>query len=57
MYFSFLIIFFAVVGLHCYTRAFSSAASGGLLIIVVHGFRVAVASLIAECRLQVHGLQ
>ena len=38
-------------------KGFLGAASRGLLFVVVHGFLVAVASLIAERRLQVHGLQ
>ena len=45
------LLFLAVLGLHCCTRAFSSCGEQELLFIVMHGLLVAVASLIAE-----HGL-
>ena len=38
------ILFLAVLGLHCCARAFSSCGERGLLFIVVHGLRIAVAS-------------
>ena len=41
----------AALGLHCYTRAFSSCGEWGLLFVVVRGLLIAVASLVAE-----HGL-
>ena len=50
-YFSFF-LFLAVLGLHCCTRLFSSCSKWGLLIVVVCGLLIAVASLIAE-----HGFQ
>ena len=39
------------LGLHCCARAFSSCSKWGLLFVVVRGFLIAVASLVAE-----HGL-
>ena len=47
----FLSFFMAALGLRCRTRAFSSRREGGLLFVAVHGFLIAVASLVAE-----HGL-
>ena len=44
-------LFVAVLGLCCCTWAFSSCGKRGLLFIVVHGFLISVASLVAE-----HGL-
>ena len=44
-------LFLAALGLHCCTRAFSSCGKQGLLLVVVHGLLIAVASLVAE-----HGL-
>ena len=41
----------AALGLCCYAWAFSSYGEQGLLFVVVHGFLIAVASLVAE-----HGL-
>ena len=46
-----LFFFLAVLGLCCYARAFSSCGEQGLLLVVVHGLLIAVASLVAE-----HGL-
>ena len=43
--------FLVVLGLHCYLWAFSSCGKSGLLFIVVLGFLIVVASLVAE-----HGL-
>ena len=40
-----------MLGLHCYVWAFSSCGKSGLLFIVVLGFLIVVASLVAE-----HGL-
>ena len=51
------ILFLAALGLRCCTRALSSCGEQGLLFIVVHGILIAVASLVAENGLQVHGLQ
>ena len=42
------ILFLAVLGLHCCTRAFSSCGSRGLLFVAVRGLLIAVASLVAE---------
>ena len=50
----FFILFYlvlAVLGLRCCTWAFSSCGKQGLLFVAVHGFLIAVASLVAE-----HGL-
>ena len=41
-------LFVFVLGLHCFTRAFSSHSEWGLRLVAVHGFLVAVASLVAE---------
>ena len=41
----------AVLGLGCCAQAFSSCGERGLLFIVVRGFLIAVASLVAEHRL------
>lgn len=41
----------AMLGLHCYTRAFSSCGELGLLFTAVHGFLIVVAFLVAECGL------
>ena len=38
----------AASGLHCCARAFSSCGERGLLLVVVHGLLIAVASLVAE---------
>ena len=57
---SFLFLFFkvfvclfdlAVLGLHCRTQAFSSCGKRELLFIAVCGLLIAVASLVAKCRL------
>ena len=40
--------FLAVLGLHCCTRGFSSCSEQGLLLVVVRGLLIAVASLVAE---------
>ena len=47
----FIYIFWAVLGLRCCVRAFSSCVEWGLLFIAVRGLLIAVASLVAE-----HGL-
>ena len=44
-------LFLAVLGLHCCVRAFSSCGEWGLLLVVVCGLLIAVASLVVE-----HGL-
>ena len=49
--FKFIYLFLAALGLHCCARAFSSCDEQGLLFVMVHGFPIAVASLVAE-----HGL-
>ena len=46
------IYLFAVLGLHCCARAFSSCIEHGLLFVAVRGPLIAVAWLVAE-----HGLQ
>ena len=49
--FIFFNLFLVVLGLHCRARAFSSCYERGLLLVVVHGLLIAVASLVAEHRL------
>ena len=44
-------LFLAALGLCCCAQAFSSYGKWGLLFVVVRGFLIAVASLVAE-----HGL-
>ena len=46
-----LFLILAVLGLCCYTWAFSSCGEQGLLFVVVHGLLITVASLVVE-----HGL-
>ena len=41
----------AALGLHCCVQAFSNCSEWGLLFVVVHGFLIAVASLVVG-----HGL-
>ena len=53
----FIIIILAALDLHCCARAFSSCGEQGLLFAVVCGLLIAVASLVAEHRLQARGLQ
>ena len=53
----FIYLFLAALGLHCCVRAFSSCGEQGLLFVVVRGLLIAVASLVAEHRLQARGLQ
>ena len=47
----------AVLGLRCCMQAFFSCSEWGLLFVAVRGFLIAVASLVAEHGLWVHGLQ
>ena len=47
----FIYLFLAVLGLRCCARAFSSCDDRGLLLVVVHGLLIAVASLVVEHRL------
>ena len=49
--------FLAVPDLHCCVRAFSSWGERGLLITVVHGLLIVVASILPEHRLYTHGLE
>ena len=42
------IYFLAVLGLRCCAWAFSSCGEPGLLFVEVHGFLIAVASLVVE---------
>ena len=51
IYFQFIYLFLAALGLRCCARAFSSCGERGLLFIVVLGLLIVVASLVAE-----HGL-
>ena len=52
-----LIFVLVVPGLHCSLQALSRSSEWGLAFPVAHRLRVAVASLPAEPRLQVHRLQ
>ena len=52
-----LFFFLPELGLCCCTQVFSRCGERGLLFIVVRGLLIAVASLIAEHRLQAHRLQ
>ena len=45
-------IFLAALGLRCCTQPFSSCGEWGLLFVAVRGLLIAVASLVAEHRLQ-----
>ena len=47
----------AVLGLCCCARALSSCCEWGLLFTVVHGFLIAVASLVSKHRFWACGLQ
>ena len=49
--------YFIFLGLHCCTQAFSGCDERGVLFVVLCGLLIAVGSLVAEHRLQVHGLQ
>ena len=51
------IYFLAVLGLCCCAQAFSSCSERGLLFVVVYGLLIAVASLVAQLRLEACGLQ
>ena len=53
----FMYVCMSVLGLHCCTQAFSSCSERGLLFVAVCGLLIAVASLVVEHGLQVHGLQ
>ena len=53
----FIYLFLAVMGLRCCIRAFSSCSERWLLFVVVRRLLIAVASLVAEHRLQARGLQ
>ena len=53
----FIYLFLAVLGLCCCAQAFSSCGEQGLLFVAVHGFLIAVASLVSEYGLQAHRLQ
>ena len=50
-------LFLAALGLHCCARAFCSCSELGLLFVSVCGLLIAVASLVAEHRLEACGLQ
>ena len=50
-------LFLAALGLYCCPRAFSSCGEQGLLFVAVCGLLIAVASLVAEHRLQACRLQ
>ena len=52
-----LIFISAVLGLHCCGGAFAGCSNWRLLFFVVHGLLIAVASLVTEHGLWIHGLQ
>ena len=51
VYFIYLFVFLAALGLRCCARAFSSYSERGLLFVAVRGLLIAVPSLVAEHRL------
>ena len=51
LFFKFIYLFVAVLGLRCCTWAFSTCGERGLLFVAVYGLLIAVASLVGE-----HGL-
>ena len=53
----FIYLFLAALGLRCCAQAFSSCGEQGLLFIAVRGLLIAMASLVAEHRLQACRLQ
>ena len=53
----YLFLFLAALGRRCCTQAFSRYGERGLLFVAVCGLLIAVASLVAEHRHWVHGLQ
>ena len=53
----FIYLFMAALGLRCYGQASSGCGKQGLLFVVVRRLLIAVASLVVEHRLWVHGLQ
>ena len=57
IFFKFIYLFMAALGFRCCMRAFSSCGERGLLFVAVHGLLIVVASLVAEHRLQMRGLQ
>ena len=50
-FYKFIYLFLAVLGVSCRAPTFSSCVERGLLLVVVHGLLIAVASLVVE-----HGL-
>ena len=57
LYFIYLFIFWAALGLRCCAQAFSTCGEQGLRFVAVCGLLIAVASLIVEHGLWAHGLQ
>ena len=53
----FIYLFLAALGLRCCTQAFSSCGERGLLFVAVHGFLIAVVSLVVEHGCQAQRLQ
>ena len=51
LYIYFIYLFLAALGPRCCVRAFSSCGEQGLLVVVVCGLLIVVASLVAEHRL------
>ena len=49
--------FLAMVGFYCFTWAFSNCGEWGYSLVAVRGHLIVVTLLVAEHRLQVHGLQ
>ena len=57
LFYTFIYLFLAALGLRCCVWAFSSRGEQGLLFVAVHGLLIVVTSLVVEHRLWVHGLQ
>ena len=57
IYFLFIYLFLAALGLHCCSRAFSRCGERGLLFVAAHGLLISVAFLVSEHRLEELGLQ
>lgn len=57
LFLSFIYLCLAMLGLHCFARAFSGYGGRGLLSLGVHGLTVVLASSVVEHGLQVHRLQ
>ena len=57
VFYKFIYLSLAALGLRCCARAFSSCGEQGLLFVAVHGLLIAVASLLLRGFSLAHGLQ